>query len=395
MMAILPESGHRKTDILVLLGCFGRGIEATGPNQSMIGMAQALTDRFQFRVLAEAVTGDRVGHWQEVSGLAQMPLASGVRNLAMLRAMINQTPHQVLIANGFFDRRMTLPMLLMRRMGLIASPRVLLAPRGEFSPGALALGRRKKALYIQMCRKLGLLNDVALQATSAEEAQAIRSTLEFTGQIHITPNIRPIVPLPPAVGASADSVRLVFASRIDRKKNLHLALEQAAASDVPIIFDIYGPVTDETYWADCKRVANRLPNSVRVTYRGVAAQNEIVPILARYDLMMLPTLGENFGHAIADSLLAGTPVLISDQTPWRNLAAQHAGWDLPLCRPAEFSRVLRLFKQMSTEERQSLRDGARALAERRLDSDLAAGTMACVLDELAKQRTAQSEGTRN
>jgi hypothetical protein len=32
--------------------------------------------------------------------------------------------------------------------------------------------------------------------------------------------------------------------------------------------------------------------------------------------MILPTLGENFGHVIAESLLSNTPVLISDKTPW-------------------------------------------------------------------------------
>ena len=32
----------------------------------------------------------------------------------------------------------------------------------------------------------------------------------------------------------------------------------------------------------------------------------------------MPTRGENFGHAIFESLQVGTPVLLSDQTPWRH-----------------------------------------------------------------------------
>ena len=34
-----------------------------------------------------------------------------------------------------------------------------------------------------------------------------------------------------------------------------------------------------------------------------------------YDLLFLPTKGENFGHVILESMSAGTPVLISDTTP--------------------------------------------------------------------------------
>jgi glycosyltransferase involved in cell wall biosynthesis len=44
-------------------------------------------------------------------------------------------------------------------------------------------------------------------------------------------------------------------------------------------------------------------------------------ILHKYDLFILPTLNENFGHSIVESLSVGTPVLISDNTPWRSSAS--------------------------------------------------------------------------
>lgn len=55
---------------------------------------------------------------------------------------------------------------------------------------------------------------------------------------------------------------------------------------------------------------------------------------------MLPTKGENFGHAIFEALNLGKPVLISDQTPWRNLSAAGAGWDLPLDSQDAFVEAL-------------------------------------------------------
>jgi glycosyltransferase involved in cell wall biosynthesis len=41
-------------------------------------------------------------------------------------------------------------------------------------------------------------------------------------------------------------------------------------------------------------------------------------IFAQHDLFVLPTRGENFGHVIIESLNVGTPVLLSDRTPWQN-----------------------------------------------------------------------------
>lgn len=373
MTLSLIDARRSPIDVLVLLGCFARGNEATGPTQNMIGLAQALEGRFRFRILAEAVDGDRPGRWQTVSGLEQMPFPGGLRGVAMLRQAINATPHALLLTNGFFDRRFTLPMLLMRRAGMIRRGPTMVAPHGEFSPGALALGHRRKAWYLRAARHLGLLDGVVLQATSADEAERIRAILPATEQVVTVPNVQALAPLPPASApAVAEPLKLVFASRVDRMKNLDRALAIMAATELPITFDIFGPVSDERYWAECLRAIAQLPPRVRVTYHGILPHAAIVPTLARYHAMILPTRGENFGHAIADALMAGTPALISDRTPWRKLAANKAGWDLPLDDEGAFVRALRALAAMPAAERSEWRTGARRMAERMLDPRIAA-----------------------
>ncbi len=79
--------------------------------------------------------------------------------------------------------------------------------------------------------------------------------------------------------------------------------------------------------------------------------------------MVLPTLNENFGHVIWESLAAGCPVLLSDQTPWRDLSSKGAGWDIPLNSPEIFVEQLQRVAQMTEEELNRYRQAAFALAK--------------------------------
>ena len=56
---------------------------------------------------------------------------------------------------------------------------------------------------------------------------------------------------------------------------------------------------------------------------------------------------DSFGHVILEALSAGLPVIISDQTPWRDLASKQTGWDLPLEQGDQFIAVLQECIDMS------------------------------------------------
>jgi glycosyltransferase involved in cell wall biosynthesis len=49
-------------------------------------------------------------------------------------------------------------------------------------------------------------------------------------------------------------------------------------------------------------------------------------VFSRYDAFVLPTLGENVGHVIAESLSASCPVICSDETPWTDLLGREEEW---------------------------------------------------------------------
>ena len=79
-----------------------------------------------------------------------------------------------------------------------------------------------------------------------------------------------------------------------------------------VILSIYGPYEDAEYLQHCQVLISRLPANVKVSLYGPLPQEQVRNIFAQNDLFVFPTLGENFGHVIHESLSVGTPVLVSD-----------------------------------------------------------------------------------
>jgi glycosyltransferase involved in cell wall biosynthesis len=120
--------------------------------------------------------------------------------------------------------------------------------------------------------------------------------------------------------------------------------------DQSIQLDIYGPIDGPSFWKDCQRVMRTLPKHVTANYRGVLNHSQVNETLSQHHFLILPTLGESFGHAIVEALSAGCPVIISDRTPWKNLVSQKVGWDIPLEESEKFAQVIRYCASMDQGE---------------------------------------------
>lgn len=368
--------GDRRPTILVLLPVFRPGFDATGPNQSTANMIRGLSDRFRFRVLADAVPGETVGEWMDYGGIERLPMRLGPLGPEGLEQVINSTPHAALIANGFFDRTYTMPALVLRRLGRVPRNPLILAPRGEFASGALKISAVRKRVYRAVAKATGLLEGVTYQVTDEREAEDARRFLGAGTPVAITPNIRMLPALPEHQPRPAGApLRVAFLGRISPIKNLDYALERLAEADVPVEFTLFGPADDAAYWELCQQKIAALPPSVRVTHRGSIPNETVIPTMAGQDLLLLPTGGENYGHAIVDSLVAGTPVLISDRTRWHGLAEAGCGWDLPLDRPQAFTAALREAAGDLPEKARARREAARDYIARQLDTTTAIATM--------------------
>ena len=362
--------------ILTFVAHYLPGYKSGGPVRTIANMVAHLGINLDFHI----ITADRdsfedhpysnimVNKWNQ-AGLAKVFYASPdflrFRNIVKL---ICDTPHDVLYLNSFFTPKFTIMPLLARRLWLIPHRPVVLAPRGEFAKDALGLEAWKKRPYLTIARWLSLYRDLTWQASSENEAADIRRVFGHTAS-----DIRVAIDLSPKIlQKSSDfmldsvacdgSLRTIFLARVSPMKNLDFALRVLAKVRIPLVFNIYGLVDDEPYWQQCQEQIKVLPSHIKVQYHSVIEHQKVADILANHDLFFLPTRGENYGHAIRESLAAGTPALISDRTPWCDLDEKGVGWVRNLEDIDAFVEIIESFVGQPSNVRQQQRAMAQAYA---------------------------------
>jgi glycosyltransferase involved in cell wall biosynthesis len=338
-------------------------------------MVHYLSDVFEFYIVTkDRDAGDHepypsitVGVWQKVGKANVLYASDSTWNLSGLRSIIINTNYDLVYLNSLFAH-ISIVYLLLRRLKLIPNKPVILAPRGETDPGAIALKSVKKRIYLGFTKLIGFYHRILWHASSALEEDAIVRIFD-KALIHIAPNLS----LPPKVNEyaglrekSRGSVKLLYLSRITPKKNLVFALKCLSKIEYPITFDIYGPISDEDYWQMCQSIIGQLPAHISIKYCGSVANQSVVDTMAKYHALYLPTQGENFGHVFIEAFVAGCLVVTSDQTPWRNLQNTGIGWDIPLEDTKGFEKALRQLVEMDDDEFQSCSRAAQAFAERYL-----------------------------
>lgn len=377
-----------KPTILILIGSMWPGNDASGPNLSIRAQCESLAGEFDFRIVARdrAFGSDRSiveqFVWHDLGYAKALYLPIGRTGATGLARLLRTTPHDLLILNGFFDREFTLPALLARKAGMAGTAPVLLSPRGEFTGGALALKSRPKALFRRIASLAGLHHGVHFHATSAAELSDIETGMPGY-PVTLVPNFRPLFQLPPHVPREANTpVRLAFLGRISPVKGLDTALRALAAAGIPAKFDIYGPISDAAHWAQCQTLIDGMDDQVEVVHHGEISNDDAPLMLAAHDAMLMPSLSENFGHAIFESLASGTPVIIGDQTPWQNLASSSAGFVCTVGDIGEFASAVKIIAAMSATEAEQWRIGARLTAENYVRGSDAATAMAALFRRL-------------
>ena len=364
-----------KPVILIICDYYLPGFESGGALRTLVNMVDRLGDRFDFRIVTRdhdgpldrtPYTNVKIGEWNRVGNADVFYLSRDHIHGKRLTELIVEVTPDAIYLNSFFSR-LTVLVLTLRKLRRIKPLPVILAPEGEFSPGALKLKAPKKQLYIRAAKLLLLFNDLSWKAACDTESNEIQNVLGKGIDIRVAPNMPPRMiyaefdqAAKPA--KASGQARLVFLSRFMRKKNFNWLLEPLRSVTGDVSIDIYGTLEDEDYWTECRRIADTLPANITIEAKGPVRHEKVAATLSKYHFFILPTLGENFGHVFIEALASGCPLIISDTTPWRNLADSGIGWDLPLDAADKWIAVLNECARMGNDEYQKRSANARAFA---------------------------------
>lgn len=358
--------------ILICYEYFSPAQKSGGISRSLLNLSLMLSTTNEVYVF----TGDKdmgenqqllveINKWVRFSQNVQVFYANKeFQNFTSFKKLITEIQPEIVYINGVFTPMFSLFPLIERIISK-KERKYVVAPRGMLQAGALNQKSLKKSLYLKLIKFLGIFNNITWHVTDEQEANDVAKFNFLAARIVKVSNIptvnneEVVIPI-----KTVNNLKMVYLSLIAEKKNLLFALQtlKNIPSHLQLIFDIYGPIKDEKYWDKCKEQMKLLPSNILVEYKG--AVNPIITqkILAKYHLFYLPTKGENFGHAIFESISVGTPVLLSDKTPWRNLQSSNAGWDISLDEVSKFSDVISELTQLDDAEYAKFRKGALTVA---------------------------------
>lgn len=305
--------------------------------------------------------------WNLIGNCKVKYLSDKKYNYHKFENVIDEIKPDLIYLNGLFQSAI-IPSLYLSKKHKIP---VLLAPRGELCDGAFKK-KYKKIPYIVLLRFFGLLNNVFFQSTSPDETIAIRKRLAINeNNIFELENIPSIFNITKVnLEKKKQEVKLIFLSRIVPKKNLLFALNLLTEIDGYVMLDIYGPIEDESYWNKCLKKIENLPENINVNYCGIVAHNNISDVFLQYHALLLPTLSENYGHVIIESMLSNCPVIISDQTPWTDINEYKAGWAIGLDNTKGFVKAIESIINMDNTEHEKLITNLNNYKKQKLNVDL-------------------------
>lgn len=361
--------------LMVFVDWFDPAYKAGGPIRTTVNMVRQLSPYYHIDV----VTSDRDLHDRyPMPGIKADQWIGYCENVAVfycssdrmkyksiLNLIKNRNPDMI-YCNGMFSLNFTIFPLLMKRLGMI-NVDIVLGPHGMLRPSALQFKSIKKKVFLNALRAGNFLKGIVFHATDEEEERDIRSQFP-----HVA--VSTIIDMPPVLPSLASAMEkkslylgIAFVGRIHPIKNLFLVLDILEQLKGEVRLEIAGVIEDKAYWNECLVKINKLPANIQVIMKGEMGHEEVLEMIKQVHILFLPTKGENFGHAILEALAAGKPVVISDQTPWRNLAESHAGYDLALHEFQRFREVLQTFVEMDHQVYAKWSAGARNYLEKKLD----------------------------
>ncbi|NEP06937.1 MAG: glycosyltransferase [Okeania sp. SIO2G4] len=240
----------------------------------------------------------------------------------------------------------------------------ILRPLGTLDPADLRKKNLLKKIYVSLLEKRNIAHAAALHFTSLEEAKVSErfgvSTRDLVIPLGVNPpgNIQDekLVNYLQSQAIEIKHPVILFMSRIEPKKGLDLllpALEKLLAEGIDFQFILAGAnPQDPNYEAKIRSQIEGSPLAKCTKITGFVTGEIKASLLQVADVFVLPSYYENFGIAVAEAMVAGTPVVISDQVHiCQDVADAEAGW-VGSCKIEDMAILIKSALQNEAERKQ-------------------------------------------
>lgn len=335
-----------KQRILLFYDHFYPSYKAGGPTQSLVNLVRELHDVYELYVVCKPhergetslLEGIKVNTWMEwgreddkaeVEAKAKVYYWQyGWSAKTQLLNLLDEVSPDVVYVNGIYSLYFNFFPLwyAVQYKAKKKSLKIVLAARGMLHDGALSQKSSKKKSFLFLFKLLGLHKVVCWHATDEREAGFIQTAMGNKVQVKVAANFPNLLPV--IAGPVKREHELMFGTvaLISPMKN-HLAVLRALQkSTASITWFIYGPVKDEAYWNECKMLIDQLPANINVVYKGELPPPQLQEAMQQFQVFIMPSKSENFGHAIMEALSAGKPVITTTTTPFGDLEKVNCGF---------------------------------------------------------------------
>jgi glycosyltransferase involved in cell wall biosynthesis len=220
---------------------------------------------------------------------------------------------------------------------------VVISPRGTLSNYSFTNKNNLPKKLIHDLIGKGMLKRSFMHVTSERE----RAAMEAFGpkKIFAIPNFIALPgDVPPRIDEQNGILKLLFFSRIEKKKGLEILFDALAGINIPYHLTIAGD-GEAGYKDELRSLAVKNGISEHLTWIGFQ-QDHKFDILQQHDLLVLPSYDENFGNVVIESLSAGTAVLISNHVGLEDYVRQsNFGWVCSQDAASFKENIIAIYKQ--------------------------------------------------
>ena len=359
-----------KLVVLVFIDWFYPAYKAGGPITSCLNLIDNLKAYYTFKI----VTGDtdyletapyveNSDVWKVKNGYEVIYLSKKNIGIKGMNKIIKGTSYDILWINGMFSFWYSIVPLLNRNK----NGRTVVSVRGMLGPNVLKFKPIKKMFFLGLSQLFRFHRNVVFHVTNKNEEEDVNSIFG-ANEIFIAENFPSASGLvkPAQYKKVEGRFRILQVARVAKEKNILFSIKILEACDFNVELDIVGSIYDQDYYQKCKQECSNLPSNIKVNFIGALKPDEIRGLYSKYDVFLSPTLGENYGHAIFESLINGLPVIISNKTMWDDLSQNKAGYDLEL-EEQGFSNAIKYLYSLNESEIKVWRTNAQKYAVKRIN----------------------------